>query len=361
MCATINLVTDMEIAKSVTERLLGPNSISDKKSRSGRLLDWIGWEINLDLRTVSIANHNLYKTLYGFFKLEYKERITVKEVQRLASWASRYALVCRFMRPFTFYLYNAITGRTHSQALVTMEGPLWLSVQLWQIFLIMSKLRPETYAKKIDSYRAKRGVGIWLSYDASLTGLGVILRTVNPLDQVSPYVGVVSVLSIDTPYELKGDSAFQNTMEFIAIVMGMFHMYWLGYRDTEVHIVGDNTSSLHWCDKERFRGGKSNGPAIAFILQAFTSRNEITLSLFIKGIDNVHCDKLSRGIRPKALMYPAKVCWRFPKTGIAVDLITLLDPRIEHMMDTALVSLWTAVQKLLGFPTYPTSGHPGVY
>jgi len=225
----------------------------------------------------------------------------------------------------------------------------------------MSKLRPETYAKKIDSYRAKRGVGIWLSYDASLTGLGVILRTVNPLDQVSPYVGVVSVLSIDTPYELKGDSAFQNTMEFIAIVMGMFHMYWLGYRDTEVHIVGDNTSSLHWCDKERFRGGKSNGPAIAFILQAFTSRNEITLSLFIKGIDNVHCDKLSRGIRPKALMYPAKVCWRFPKTGIAVDLITLLDPRIEHMMDTALVSLWTAVQKLLGFPTYPTSGHPGVY
>ena len=260
------------------------------------------------------------------------------------------------MRPFTFNFYNAITGRTHSQALVTVEGPIWLSVQLWQIFLIMSKLRPETYAKTIVSFRPKQEAKLWLSYDASLTGLGVIIRPVKPLEQKSPFVGVISAMSIDTPYELNGDSGFQNTMEFIAIVVGMFHVYGRGYRDTEIHIVGDNTSSLHWCDKERFRGGSSNGAAIAFILQAFVSKNEITLSMFIKGVDNVHCDKLSRGIRPQALLYPVEVCWKPSKTGLLADLLALLDPRIEHMTEASLVSLWTSIRMLLETPQYPPSG-----
>jgi hypothetical protein len=105
VCLKKNLTFDMTTAKEITERLLGKFSISDKKTKVGPILDWIGWKVNLENQTVSISDHNLYKTLYGFFQLEEFQKITVREIQRLASWASRYSLICRYMKPFThFYI-----------------------------------------------------------------------------------------------------------------------------------------------------------------------------------------------------------------------------------------------------------------
>ena len=257
VCLKKNLTFDMTTAKEITERLLGKFSISDKKTKVGPILDWIGWKVNLENQTVSIAGHNLYKTLYGFFKLEKKyEQISVHEVQRLASWASRYSLVCRYMKPFTHFLYQAIQGRIQQRSLISIDGSLWMVIQLWQIFLTMSKLRPEKFAKTILSFKIPEQPSLWLSYDASLEGLGYIIRNCNPLISGNHFSGVVSAVSLDTPYVLNKDSGFQNTMEFIAIFMGMYQIRRMGYVNTSVRLVGDNTSSLHWCDHERFRGGR---------------------------------------------------------------------------------------------------------
>ena len=45
------LEVDMEIAKEVAERLSGKFAISEKKTFHGPILDWIGWEINLQTKT----------------------------------------------------------------------------------------------------------------------------------------------------------------------------------------------------------------------------------------------------------------------------------------------------------------------
>jgi len=343
-CLTANLEGDMAIAKGKAERLLGSRAISTKKTFSGRKLDWIGWEIDLDAQTVSIAHHNLCKTLYGFFTVDYQQKITVKRIQRMASWASRYTVICRFLRPFTYYLYNAIRGRTQMQSLIVVEGTLWMAIQLWQIFLIMSKLRPGTYARQIMTFTTTAPATMWLSYDASLSGIGFILRTVEPQREGNQYEGVVSAVSYDTPYELEGVSGYQNTMEFIAIVLGMFHMRTLGYGNCNVHIIGDNTTSLHWCDKERFRGGRSNGAALAFVIQAMNSGNEITGSTFIPGVSNIHCDRLSRGIRPRSLNYPMEVCHRADLDVNFQTLANLVDPTVTHTDSKSLVALWTAIK-----------------
>ena len=342
------LEEDMKIAKDVAERLLGKFAISEKKTYHGPILDWIGWEVNLLTQTVTIANHNLFKTLYGFFKLERGQRVTVKEVQRLASWASRYTLICRYMRPFTYYLYNAIKGRRQLQALIPVDGTLWMVIQLWQVFLVMAKLRPETFAKSIISFGMPKAAELWISYDASLTGVGFIIRKVEPSKAVNPHHHVISAVSYDTPYELNGDSGFQNTMEFLAILLAMYRVKRLGFVDTRVHIIGDNTSSLHWCDKERFRGGRSNSPALAYIILGMEVQNEIVASSFFKGEENIHCDKMSRGFRPRALGYPEEVCWNAHRDKEFVELVRLVDPRVENMEEGMLTSLWGQLKALLG-------------
>ena len=50
------LEEDMKVAKEVAERLLGKFAISEKKTYHGPILDWIGWEVNLLTKTVTIAN-----------------------------------------------------------------------------------------------------------------------------------------------------------------------------------------------------------------------------------------------------------------------------------------------------------------
>ena len=345
-CLKCNLKFDMEKAQEIAERLLGKFAISNKKTKSERVMDWIGWKVNLENQTVSIADHNLHKTLYGFFKLEEFQQITVKEIQRLASWASRYSLICRYMKPFTHFLYQSIQGRTQLQSLIVIDGSLWLVIQLWQVFLVMSKLRPEKYAKSILSFKIPNQASLWLSYDASLEGVGFIIRNCDPQISINQFIGVVSAVSLDTPYILNGDSGFQNTMEFISILMGLYHIKCLGFTNTAIKLVGDNTSSLHWCDQERFRGGRSNGAAIAYICQVMNCGNEVIGTEYLEGKRNIHCDLLSRKKRPKSLGYPAEVCHPVHRDPKVHSILNLINPTLEHMNSDSITVLWTALHEI---------------
>ena len=348
VCASDVLADDMKVAKDVVERLLGSKAISSKKTVSGRLLDWIGWEVNLITHTVSIAQHNFYKTLHGFMNVRKSQKVSVRDVQRLASWASRYATICRFMKPFTHFLYLAIINRREMAALITVESTLWMAIQLWQIFLIATKLDPIRYARCIRTF-AERGVpGLWLSYDASLEGLGFVVRTGEPQSITGDpgRVGVVLAVSFDTPYQLNGDAGYQNTMEFIAIVMGLFCIRNLLRQNVNVQLIGDNTSSLHWCDKERFRGGRSNAAAIAFILMGIQGGPSVVGTSHIKGEQNVQCDRLSRGIRPRSMGFAAEVCPRVSRDKQFITLIQLINPKIEHDNERSLTALWVALMEL---------------
>ena len=348
VCLLENQVSDMRIARSIVENLLGPYSVSEKKTFTGPILDWIGWEINLQMKTVTIADHNLYKTLYGFFNIQQDQQITVREIQRLASWAARYTLICRYMRPFTYYLFQSIKGRTHSEAKIKIEGSLWMVVQLWQIFLILCKLKPVQYARSIRSFAYPQSPMIWLSYDASLTGVGFILRLNNPELSETPREDIIAAVSYDTSYNIiSGDSSYQNTMEFIAVMLGMFYIAQLGYRNINVYIIGDNTSSLHWCSHERFRGGRSNGSAIAFVILAASIGNEITAHHYITSEDNHECDQLSRGIRPRSLGIPRDKCPQLHRDDLFVEFAQLLDPTHERIKPEELKSFWSAIQSIV--------------
>ena len=133
-------------------------------------------------------------------------------------------------------------------------------------------------------------------------------------------------------------------MEFIAVMLGMFYIAQLGYRNINVYIIGDNTSSLHWCSHERFRGGRSNGSAIAFVILAASIGNEITAHHYITSEDNHECDQLSRGVRPRSFGIPKDKCPRLHQDVLFVEFAQLLDPTQERIQPEELKSFWSAIQ-----------------
>jgi hypothetical protein len=100
-CHTDNLEHDVAKARKAQTNLLGPNCVDlnpeTTKYRANRDLEVIGWRINLDTRLVSMSARNGNKCLYAFFMVDTSGYVDVKEMQKLASLASRYVQICGFM------------------------------------------------------------------------------------------------------------------------------------------------------------------------------------------------------------------------------------------------------------------------
>lgn len=115
VCIRDDLAHDMEIAKTICTDLLGPNAIANDKSKPGRRLDLIGYVVDLNKKSLSIARKNFLNTVYGFYTVDTKAKITLPFAQKLASWASRYSMIFRHMRPLRSALHQATCGRSKRQ------------------------------------------------------------------------------------------------------------------------------------------------------------------------------------------------------------------------------------------------------
>jgi len=63
-------MSDIRIAGECSRELLGPGSVAEDKTESGRALDFLGWRVDLDTRRVSIAEHNVMKTFHSFMSVD---------------------------------------------------------------------------------------------------------------------------------------------------------------------------------------------------------------------------------------------------------------------------------------------------
>lgn len=73
--------------------LLGLIAHADEKDDHGRMMDMLGWSVDLDSRTITLSDRNRVKTLYGIIQVVVDAPVVVSEIERSASWASRYGLV----------------------------------------------------------------------------------------------------------------------------------------------------------------------------------------------------------------------------------------------------------------------------
>lgn len=100
VCLAKDLDSEVQCAKTVCTKLLGPTAVAEEKTETGTRLDVLGYVLDLTLKLVSISRKNFLNAVYGFFTTSLDDKISIQTAEKLASWGSRYSKICRAMRPF---------------------------------------------------------------------------------------------------------------------------------------------------------------------------------------------------------------------------------------------------------------------
>lgn len=290
------LTSDMAHAKAGIQRLLGSKSIADEKSESARVLDVIGWRISLITRTVTMSPQNLAKTVYAFFVAKEEEPMEVKELEGLASRASRCAQVCRAMRPYKAALYDALKGHANNRrAMVTLGTEAQVDIWMWRVYLCIIQSSSGRMERPLMSFRVEVPSFV-ISFDASLDGYGVGISTV-PLEGASgnAWETLVSYTALRVPFDFGRKSNYQNNCEFVAIIIGMWLAGRKGYRNGSYVLKGDSISALQWAKEDRAESMICRRASICFSLLSIQLNMRVSEAIHVPGVENIICDGLSRG------------------------------------------------------------------
>ena len=93
------------------------------------------------------------------------------------------------------------------------------------------------------------------------------------------------------------DSSYQNTYEYLAILLGLLLSKRLGLRDGEFAVLGDSRSSLAWVLQGRARSVLCRRASIDFSILALNEAAAILETEYVPSKLNAICDGLSRGVR----------------------------------------------------------------
>eukprot|EP01041_Mallomonas_annulata_P009830 gene9830-20447_t len=332
-----NLRTDMETSANLARTLLGPNAMAADKEQWGRKLDMLGWSFDLDLGVVFIADHNFYKTFYGFFNVNTGSPVMFKDLEKLASWASRYVAIAPSMKPHVLGLYASLGSSYRGRGPVTLSEDAIQDILVWRCFLSAAWLQPRHFAREFESFRRKK-VEFLVSFDASLSGLGIVIE---------PTIGtgkeeVIQVFPL--PFDLANDPSYQNTVEFLAVLVATCHLVRNGRRGVGVLFKGDSRTALAWAADLSFRGTSVRKASILFAFIVSRFNIQVVDTIHIPGVDNDIPDAISRDLDVSKL----GVRWResFREGSIleidesVMRILTLCSPKSSLNTNVDYISFW---------------------
>jgi hypothetical protein len=341
VCLRKNLPTNLAKASTFLTNLLGPAAVAVHKTESGRRLTEIGYTIDLNERLVEISDRNVAKSLIGYLEAVPGGRTTRREMERLASWASRYGAICMYIRPFNRLLYNSYLGHGTAGTFTLREEEM-RAVRMVRLLLVMTALEPCAFCRSLESFEM-RAATVIIEFDASLQGIGLIWYAIDPLGEEHPLGG----LSVDiSAMGFEEDSQFQNTAEFIAATLGLLGIIYLGLEGSVVKMRGDSISALCWSTSLRFKGCRTANAAVVFTLLLIQTKTTIVGFEFLTSEENVRTDKLSRGESVAAVSREfsnlSGLSELFFPESIAQTL-TDCHPQLELSDDAAFSELWRRV------------------
>ena len=360
VCLRKDLTHDMDTARSICTDLLGPDAVANDKSKSGRRLNLIGYVIDLDTKSLSIARKNFLNTVYGFYTVDTEAKTTLPFAQKLASWASRYSMIFRHMRPFSSALHQATCGRSSKTAQFGFQPEAKRSIQMWRATLALVELNEAQFTRSLASFRPQV-VTFIIEIDASLSGIGVLWYQ-RDIDRNEISLGATAVdiswLNFGT------DSSFQNVAEYIGGLVGLIGLIKLGINNVAVEFRGDSLTALSWAKKEKSKGKLVSNAAIVFSLLCIRFGLNVQDTTHISGEENWRCDILSRLMQEKMTVTEAlhKIERRDTKvvdmndTEYTSMLLRNCDPKIQFDNDDDFVEFWNEIQHALnGIATHLVS------
>ena len=124
------------------------------------------------------------------------------------------------------------------------------TIVLWRILLCMLHFDELRFARSFESF-LPRIADVSTEFDASLEGFGVRLFDLRT-------GALIGAGRVKLPYDLEGRSDYQNTLEFICIVLSVAALGRMGYRGISLYLIGDSKTALSWGEEERYKGHLSH-------------------------------------------------------------------------------------------------------
>jgi hypothetical protein len=347
------LLGDLQTVRQVCTDLLGPTAMADNKYESGKSLVWIGWQIDLTTRTVTISPRCFHKALLGFLLTKETQSVPIRDVQKLASWAVRYSQILWQLKPFVPSIYAATQGMTNLNASRILEPPTRQAIVIWRIFLCAMAFKPWRYCRPFRDYARDLAPTTRIWFDGSLLGFGVSLwdtasqrglvagRMCTPFDLVS--------------WESKGG---QNLAEYICVVIGLYMAACAGYRDQHVILKGDSVTALTWGVNGRAKDGISRNATIVAtaigLKYKLTIWNEIE---HLPGELNAIHDKLSRGTPVRDAGFDSLIeDAELEHDTLLHEIVKLCSPESHQGEAGDILDLWEEIEGLLDQLEYRTLG-----
>jgi hypothetical protein len=267
------------------------------------------------------------------------------------------------MRPFAHYIYAKCSGYKNLETQIVVTDDLRLVIDLWLMFLLLTEIEPSRFNRSMESFSQEIAT-LHGNIDASLTGIGLIASRIVYHDNTVANEGrtcaydlcTIAVIGHTLPYDLKGDSSYQNTVEFIAEVMLLAIFTSLGFHGESVLIQGDSTTALSWASKEKFRIGPSTVTSIMWIQLQQQNDLPVESTVHLAGVLNVVSDSLSRGRSPEALGFHPRVIYHLEDNQTLVSILASLDPTVPVVLSCDLQARWLQNQTWIDILKGPGGG-----
>jgi len=332
-------VTDSTKVESAVQQLLGEGSIAQKKSECARALEFLGWFIDLDARTVTLCSRNLHKLLHALFCFDTLEKVSIALIQRIASLTSRTSLLSRHMRPYTHELHVITSGYSIPNVRIKLTLLAQSDILMWRSYSLLLVAHPTMLTRTLESFRPQQPQYTF-KYDASLSRIATGVYTADS-DLL------LSFAAVDLPFNVTNEARRQNTMEFLAIVFGLLLCWKLQLSNFHYNLHGDSMSSLAWAQADRVNSVLARRGNIVFTTLSMHLDANVAVATHIPGKLNVLYDRLSRNVSAADLDIDASKEYAASSDHTFVSVLQLCDPEKDLPDITAHTQLLQQCQHLL--------------
>jgi hypothetical protein len=135
------------------------------------------------------------------------------------------------------------SGYNQPHAKIHLSDLAQSDVMMWRAFVLLLIAQPNRLSRTMESFRPQ-SADYCIKYDASLTGLGVGIYNLTNSE-------LITYAAMALPFEVTNESKRQNTMELIAIVLGLLLAWRASLHHFTYNLHGDSISSLAWAKADR--------------------------------------------------------------------------------------------------------------
>ena len=365
ICLRRDLEADLHTCRCLCENLLGKGAIAQPKTIFGRRLAVIGYELDLDTMQMCIMDKNVLKAAYAYLSVDMDRPVPVRDMMRLASYASRYAAICVEIRPLIRALYAAYTGLSLNTAIsvALMPADARRSVQIMRLLILLTSVDELHFSRPLASFY-KGSPAYTVEFDGCLHGAGIILYRVDdtggevliggaaidlsPLDLEENLTK--QSLSGRDRQKLKGSN--QNLSEFLAgPVLGIRALHKMGLTPCPIRLRGDSVTAITWADNGSFRSDRLLNAATLFVLQCQLLGVTIAETAHLPAEKNTAADYLSRHRDSVPLLAKGvnDVTYRgMKKVDVEEsEMLALCDPRSIASSNADFEDLWVRARRAI--------------